>query len=88
MRGATLIILLFVMACTPTVTSPVPRAVLVTGPPPPRAIDEVQPPPPSPQSAWVVGYWMWTGVSYAWIPGHWETPPPNARWMESAKALH
>jgi len=55
------------------------RGVVVSGPPPP-AVREERPAPPSPQSVWVVGYWHWTGMQYAWIPGHWDAPPPGAVW--------
>jgi hypothetical protein len=55
------------------------RGVVVNGPPPP-AVHEERPSPPNPQSVWVSGYWHWTGMQYAWIPGHWEAPPPGAVW--------
>lgn len=56
-----------------------PRGVVVSGPPP-APVRETPPPPPSPQASWVQGYWHWTGMQYAWIPGHWEAPPPGAAW--------
>lgn len=55
------------------------RGVVVSGPPPP-AVREERPAAPGPQSVWVVGYWHWTGMQYAWIPGHWDAPPPGAVW--------
>lgn len=57
-----------------------PRGVVVSGPPPAPMREEARPPPPSPQSIWVAGYWHWTGLQYAWIPGHWEMPPAGTVW--------
>jgi hypothetical protein len=56
-----------------------PRGVVVSGPPP-APVREERPPPPDAQAMWVSGYWHWTGMQYAWIPGHWEAPPAGARW--------
>jgi hypothetical protein len=56
------------------------RGVAVSGPPPDPIKEEQRPAPPSPQSAWVAGYWHWTGMHYAWIPGHWEQAPAGATW--------
>lgn len=53
------------------------RGVVVSGPPP-APMREDRPPPPNPQASWVAGYWHWTGMQYAWIPGHWEAPPSRA----------
>ena len=55
------------------------RGVVVSGPPP-APVAEQRPASPSPQSVWVGGYWHWTGIQYAWIPGHWDAPPPGATW--------
>lgn len=55
------------------------RGVIVNGPPPPL-VHEERPAPPNPQAVWVAGYWHWTGMQYAWIPGHWDAPPPGATW--------
>jgi hypothetical protein len=33
---------------------------------------------PRPGQRWVRGYWHWTGVEYAWIPGHWEPAPADS----------
>lgn len=54
-----------------------PRGVVVSGPPP-APVHEDRPPPPGPAARWVAGYWHWTGMQYAWIPGHWEAPPAGA----------
>lgn len=56
-----------------------PRGVVVSGPPP-APVHEERPAAPSPQAIWVAGYWHWTGMQYAWIPGHWEAPPSGAVW--------
>ncbi|MBK6463478.1 MAG: YXWGXW repeat-containing protein [Myxococcales bacterium] len=58
------------------------RGVVVSGPPP-APLDEPRPtPPPSrTRTAWVGGYWHWTGMHYAWIPGHWDAAPPGASWV-------
>jgi hypothetical protein len=61
--------------CVATASQPPPRAILVSGPPP-AVIREDRPPPPAPHATWVAGYWHWTGLQYAWIPGHWEAEPP------------
>lgn len=55
------------------------RGVVVSGPPP-APVHEERPPAPNPQAIWVAGYWHWTGMQYAWIPGHWEAPPSGAVW--------
>jgi hypothetical protein len=58
------------------------RGVVVSGPPPAPVREDRSPQPtaPSAQSVWVSGYWHWTGMQYAWIPGHWDAPPPGATW--------
>jgi hypothetical protein len=69
----------FAMAAGCVVNEPEspPRGVVVSGPPP-APVREERPPPPNAQALWVAGYWHWTGMQYAWIPGHWEAPPPGA----------
>lgn len=66
--------------CVATASPPPARAILVSGPPP-AVIREDRPPPPVAHATWVAGYWHWTGLQYAWIPGHWDaSPPPGAVW--------
>jgi hypothetical protein len=68
--------------CVATVTGPPPRGVVVSGPPP-APINEERPVAPGPSAVWITGYWHWTGIQYAWIPGHWEaSPPAGATWHE------
>lgn len=55
------------------------RGVVVSGLPP-APLNEQKPPAPTPRSAWVAGYWHWTGFQYVWIPGHWDTPPEGTVW--------
>ena len=70
--------------CVVTTAAPAPRGIVVSGPPP-AAIGEERPPPPAAHAAWVAGYWHWTGLQYAWIPGHWEAlPPPGTVWRAPA----
>ena len=69
--------------CVVTATLPPPRGILVSGPPP-ALIPEERPAAPAGAGggAWVAGYWHWTGLQYAWIPGHWEAAPPlGATWQ-------
>ncbi len=55
------------------------RGVVVSGPPP-APVREDRPAPPASNAVWVSGYWHWTGMQYAWIPGHWDAPPPGSTW--------
>jgi len=66
-------------ACVVNEPESPPRGVVVNGPPP-APMREERAAPPSPQSVWVSGYWHWTGMQYAWIPGHWDTPHPGSTW--------
>ena len=74
------------VGCIATETSSSTRAVTVSGPPPQR-VAESPGPAPAPDSFWVAGYWHWTGMSYAWIPGHWERQPPGAIWQAPRYSL-
>jgi hypothetical protein len=62
------------VGCVAAATAPPSRAIVVTGPPP-APIAEEPTAPPQPASVWIAGYWHWTGIQYAWIPGHWEAAP-------------
>jgi hypothetical protein len=67
-------------ACVVTPPPTAPHGILVSGPPP-ALIREERSPGPAPPATWVGGYWHWTGLQYAWIPGHWEaTPPLGTAW--------
>jgi hypothetical protein len=74
-----LLILATVAGCVVNEPESPTRGVVVSGPPP-APVREERPSPPSPQAVWVQGYWHWTGMQYAWIPGHWDAPPPGATW--------
>jgi hypothetical protein len=80
--GIALVIALAAIAlggCVATAQSAPPRGVVVSGPPPAPLADE-RPPQPRADAQWVAGYWHWTGMQYAWIPGHWESAPPGTTW--------
>lgn len=66
--------------CVATAESMPSRGVVVSGPPP-APLPESRPVPPSGRAAWVAGYWHWTGMQYAWIPGHWDASPTGAQWV-------
>ena len=68
------------VGCVAAATAPPSRAIVVTGPPP-APIAEEPTAQPQPATVWITGYWHWTGIQYAWIPGHWEaTPRAGAVW--------
>jgi hypothetical protein len=54
--------------------------VSVSSPPPAPRLEAQRPPQPPGDVVWIEGYWHWTGMQYAWIPGHWEAGHPGARW--------
>ncbi len=68
------------MGCVAAAAPPPARAIIVTGPPPAPIVEEPSPRPQA-QAVWIAGYWHWTGIQYAWIPGHWEAAPSSgATW--------
>jgi hypothetical protein len=67
-------------ACVATEPPMEPRGVAVSSPPPAPRLEAQRPPQPAGDAVWIEGYWHWTGMQYAWIPGHWEAPHPGARW--------
>jgi hypothetical protein len=73
-------VLLAPAACVVNETRTPDRSVVVAGPPPPP-VDEAPPPPrpPGANQIWIRGGWHWTGVQWAWIPGHWDHPPEGMR---------
>jgi hypothetical protein len=59
--------------------------------PPPAPLVEERPSSPVVASAWVPGYWMWTGAQWGWIAGFWrdprgEVPAPRAEVPGAAPA--
>jgi hypothetical protein len=75
-----LVVLVLCLGCVASSTTPPVRAIIVAGPPPAPLVEE-RPPPTQPLAVWIAGYWHWTGIQYAWIPGHWEVAPPSgATW--------
>ncbi len=77
-----------VAACVVNDPESPPRGVIVSGPPPAPMREEARPPAPSAQAIWVAGYWHWTGLQYAWIPGHWEAAPAGAVWNAPRVTVH
>ena len=54
--------------------------VIVDSPPaPPPPQSEVIYERSAPDAVWVQGYWVYRRRGYAWVPGHWEVPPPQHR---------
>lgn len=50
---------------------------VATPPPPPAPVREVVVAQPAPDTVWVSGYYIYESRGYAWVPGHWERPPPR-----------
>jgi len=42
---------------------------------PPAPMREVIVARPTPRHVWIPGYYRWSGVNYAWVPGYWTVPP-------------
>jgi hypothetical protein len=58
-----------------------PEVTYAQQPPPPSQID-VRGPQPGPATAFVPGYWTWTGSSYNWSEGRWVPIPAGyVRWV-------
>ena len=55
------------------IQEPEPSWVIVQAAPPAARL-EVCPPVPYASAIWVKGYWWWSGISYAWISGHYVRP--------------
>ena len=68
------------VGCVATAETMPTRGVVVSGPPP-APLNEARPDPPKSRAAWVGGYWHWTGMQYAWIPGHWDRAPQGSQWI-------
>ena len=66
--------------CVATAETGPSRGVVVSGPPP-APIAESRTTPPQPHAAWVPGYWHWTGMQYAWIPGHLDASAGGGQWV-------
>lgn len=77
--AVTVAVLVLAGGCVVNEPESPPRGVVVSGPPP-APVPENPPPAPNAQAVWVAGYWHWTGMQYAWIPGHWDAPPAGAVW--------
>lgn len=60
---------------------PLPVTMLFSPIEPPAEKSEYRGDPPLVGQVWINGYWYWQVNQYAWIPGHWETPPQiGLRW--------
>ena len=74
----------FAAALPLLVACPTPPGGVVyvsTGPPPFRT--EYVGVAPGPDHIWVRGFHQWDGVSYVWVPGHFERRPrAGAKWVD------
>lgn len=59
------------------VSQPTSALVQVPYPPPPARVEFI-PDQPRDDAVWIDGEWVWQGRRYAWKPGRWVVPPPNA----------
>jgi hypothetical protein len=55
------------------------NVIVQAPPPPPPAPTELVVAQPAPDAVWISGCWVYEPRGYAWMPGHWERPPPNYR---------
>jgi hypothetical protein len=78
--GAVAFVAALATACVATESPVAPRGIAVSTPPPAPQVEAQRSPAPSAGSVWIEGYWHWTGMQYAWIPGHWETAQPGRAW--------
>jgi hypothetical protein len=53
------------------------RVAVPQMPPPPASQADYVTPQPTPSALWIAGYYNFDGYQYAWVPGHWEIPPPG-----------
>jgi hypothetical protein len=71
----------------PPAEAPAEGPVATQAPPPPQA--EEIPPPPYEGAVWIDGYWSWTGTTYVWVPGRYESPPQvGLYWYPGGWVLH
>ncbi len=83
---AALVLITTQVGCVATAETTASRGVVVSGPPP-APLNERRPEPPAASgstaraTAWVPGYWHWTGMQYAWIPGHWDAAGQGTTWV-------
>ena len=73
-RWTTVLIALFLLACSPMVDSS--QAVFAPKPPPETRVEDV-PHRPSPRHAWIPGHWAWhaKGDRFVWKPGRYDRIP-------------
>ena len=57
-----------------------PGGYVQQAPPAPQA--EAPGPPPGPATAWIPGFWNWTGAGWNWVDGRWVAIPGGAlQWI-------
>ena len=68
-------------AGAPASVAPPTTSVVAAPMAPPPVREEIVPTAPAPGMAWIPGYWNFTGATWTWVPGRYETPPrPSAQW--------
>jgi hypothetical protein len=60
------------------------QSYAMSPPPAPQRPSEIISPQPAPEAVWIQGYWAYASRGYAWVPGHWEIPPPERTQYVSA----
>jgi len=69
-------------AGAPTTTAPPTTSVVAAPMAPPPVRDEAVPAAPAAGMVWIPGNWNFSGATWAWVPGRYETPPrPTAQWI-------